>query len=165
MDDYLGVRRGERETLEGFLDWYRAVVERKVDGLTLDDAKRVVTPTGMSALGILKHLGWVERGWFRETFAGEDVEAIDVDGDNSAEFAIGHGDTVASVVAFYRAEVEQSRRVVDEALSLDAVSAAETSYREHVSLRWIMVHMVEETARHAGHLDLIREQIDGRVGD
>jgi hypothetical protein len=165
VDDYLGVRRGERETLEGFLDWYRAVVERKVDGLTLDDAKRVMTPTGMSALGILKHLGWVERGWFRETFAGEDVEAIDVNGDNSAEFAIGHDDTVASVVAFYRAEVEQSRRVVDEAPSLDALSATETSYREHVSLRWIMVHMLEETARHAGHLDLIREQIDGQVGD
>jgi len=165
VDDYLGVRRGERETLEGFLDWYRAVVERKVDGLTLDDAKRVMTPTGMSALGILKHLGWVERGWFRETFAGEDVEAIDVNGDNSAEFAIGHDDTVASVVAFYRAEVEQSRRVVDEAPSLDALSATETSYREHVSLRWIMVHMLEETARHAGHVDLIREQIDGQVGD
>jgi hypothetical protein len=165
VDDYLGVRRGERETLEGFLDWYRAVVERKVDGLTLDDAKRVMTPTGMSALGILKHLGWVERGWFRETFSGEDVDSIDVDGDNSAEFAIGPDDTVASVVAFYRAEVDQSKRVVHEAPSLDAVSAAATDYNEHVSLRWIMVHMVEETARHAGHLDLIREQIDGQIGD
>ncbi|MGD0314236.1 MAG: DinB family protein [Acidimicrobiales bacterium] len=165
MDDYLGVRRGERETLEGFLDWYRAVVERKVDGLSLDDATRVMTPTGMSALGILKHLGWVERGWFRETFAGEDVEAIDVDGDNSAEFAIDHEDTVASVVAFYRAEVEQSRRVVHDTPSLDAVSATETNYGEYVSLRWIVVHMLEETARHAGHLDLIRERIDGQVGD
>jgi hypothetical protein len=75
VEDPLGVRRGERETLEGFLDWYLAVVERKVDGLTLDDAKRVTTPSGMSALGVLKHLGWVERGWCRQTFAGEDVEA------------------------------------------------------------------------------------------
>src|ERR1700722_6553859 len=165
MEDPLGVRRAERETLGGFLDWYRAVVERKVDGLSLDNAKRISTPTGMSALGILKHLGWVERGWFRETFAGEDVESIDLDGDNSAEFAIGNGDTVESVIAFYRGEVEEARRVVRESHSLDALSARETSYREHVSLRWVMVHMLEETARHAGHLDLMREEIDGQVGD
>jgi hypothetical protein len=165
MEDYLGVRQGERETLEGFLDWYRAVVERKIDGLTLSDAQLVMTPTGMSALGIVKHLGWVERGWFRDTFAGEDVEAIDVDGDNSAEFAIGSDDAVASVIAFYRAEVEHSRRVFRDSPSLDALSARETSYGEQVSLRWIMVHMVEETARHAGHLDLMREKIDGQVGD
>ena len=106
------------------------MVERKVDGLTLEDAKRVRTPTGMSALGIVKHLGWVERGWFRETFAGEDIEAIDTDGDNSAEFAIGSEDTVESVVDFYRAEVEEARRVVREAPSLDALSVKETSFRE-----------------------------------
>jgi hypothetical protein len=165
VDDVLGVRRGERETLAGFLDWYRAVVERKVDGLSLVDASRVATPTGMSALGILKHLGWVERGWFRETFAGEDVEAIDLDGDNSAEFAIGRDDSVESVIAFYRAEVEEARRVVTDSPSLDSLSARETSYGERVSLRWVMVHMLEETARHAGHLDLIREEIDGQLGD
>ncbi len=165
MEDPLGVRRDERDTLGGFLDWYRAVVERKVTGLSLEDAQRVTTPTGMSALGILKHLAWVERGWFRETFAGEDVEAIDRDGDNSAEFAIGNGDTVESVIAFYQAEVARARRVVRESPSLDALSARETSYREQVSLRWIMVHMLEETARHAGHLDLMREDIDGQVGD
>lgn len=165
MDDPLGVRRGERETLEGFLDWYRSVVERKVDGLRLDDATRVMTPTGMSALGIVRHLGWVERGWFRETFAGEDVEAIDVDGDNSAEFAISSGDTIESVLDFYRTEVEESRRISSNAPSLDALSANETAYRERVSLRWVMVHMLEETARHAGHLDLMREEIDGQIGD
>jgi hypothetical protein len=119
----------------------------------------------MSPLGILQHLGWVARGWFRDTFAGEDVEAIDLDGDNSAEFAIGSNDTVESVIAFYRAEVEEARRVVRESPSLDALSARETSYGEHVSLRWVMVHMLEETARHAGHLDLMREEIDGQVGD
>jgi len=165
MDDPLGVRRGERETLEGSLDWYRAVVERKVGGLTLDDAKRVMTPTGLSALGVLKHLGWAERGWFRERFAGEDVEAIDVDGDNSPEFTIGDEDTVESVIGFYGAEVEESRRVSRDAPSLDALSAKEALYRGHVTLRWIIVHVLEETARHAGHLDLMRENIDGRVGD
>jgi Protein of unknown function (DUF664) len=165
VDDPLGVRRGEAETLAGFLDWYRAVVERKLDGLTLVDAKRLMTSTGMSALGILKHLGWVERGWFRETFAGEDVDALDRDGDNSADFMVGPDDSVESVVEFFRSEVELSRRIVSEASSLEALSVRKTKYGEHVSLRWIMVHMIEETARHAGHLDLIREEIDGRVGD
>jgi uncharacterized damage-inducible protein DinB len=165
MDDPLGVRRSERQTLEGSLDWYRAVVERKVDGLSLEDAKRVMTPTGMSALGVLKHLGWVERGWFRETFAGEDVEAIDVDGDKAPEFAIGDDETVESVIGFYRAEVKESRRVSTDATSLDALSVDETLHRGQVTLRWIMVHMLEETARHAGHLDLMRENIDGQVGD
>jgi uncharacterized damage-inducible protein DinB len=165
VEDSLGVRRGERETLEGFLDWYRAVVERKIEGVATDDAKRVRTPTGMSALGILNHLGWVERGWFRETFAGEDVESRDGDGGNSAEFAVGDDETVESVLAFYRAEVEEARRVAREAPSLDALSARETTFRDQVTLRWIMVHMIEETARHAGHLDLMREEIDGQVGD
>jgi len=165
VDDPLGVRSGERETLEGFLDWYRSVVERKVDGLTLDDAARPMTPTGMSALGVVKHLGWVERGWFRETFAGEELEAIDVAGDNSAEFAISSEDTIDAVLDFYRSEVEASRRICGTAHSLDALSVKETPYRERVSLRWVMVHMLEETARHAGHLDLMREELDGQVGD
>jgi hypothetical protein len=165
VDDTLGVRRNERETLTGFLDWYRAVVERKVDGLTLDQARTVRTSTGLCALGVVKHLGWVERGWFREIFAGEDVETIDWEDDNSAEFAIGGDDTVGSISAFYRTEVENSRRVVAEASSLEDLSAKATRFRENVSLRWILVHMLEETARHAGHLDLMRESIDGTTGD
>jgi len=119
----------------------------------------------MSPLGIVKHLAWVERGWFREVFAGEDVESVDGDGDNSAEFVIGSDDTVDSILAFYRTEVDHSRRVVAECRSLDALSAKATQFREHVSLRWILVHMLEETARHAGHLDLMRETIDGTTGD
>jgi hypothetical protein len=127
--------------------------------------KTVRTPTGMAPLGIVKHLAWVERGWLREVFAGEDVESIDGEGDNSAEFALGADDTVDSIVAFYRTEVEHSRRVVAQCSSLDALSARATTFREHVSLRWILVHMLEETARHAGHLDLMRETIDGKTGD
>ena len=88
MDDVLGVRRDETSTLSGFLDWYRAVIERKVDGLNLEQASRVRTPSGLSALGVVKHLGWVERGWFREIFAGEDVETVDGEDDNSAEFTL-----------------------------------------------------------------------------
>jgi hypothetical protein len=165
VEDSLGVRRGERETIEGFLDWYRAVVEHKVDGLSFDQATQVMTPSGLCPLGVVKHLGWVERGWFRDIFVGEDVEAIDVDGDNSPEFAITADDTAESVLAFYRSEVERAKLIVAEATTLDALSAKPTDFGGHVSLRWIMVHMLEETARHAGHLDVMREKLDGQTGD
>ncbi len=101
----------------------------------------------------------------REIFAGEDVETIDGEDDNSAEFAIGAEDTGDSIVAFYRTEVDHSRRIMAESPSLDALSARATRFREQVSLRWILVHMLEETARHAGHIDLMRETIDGSTGD
>lgn len=165
VDDLLGVRRNERDTLAGFLDWYRSVVEGKVGGLSEVQARTMMTPTGLSPLGVVKHLGWVERGWFREIFAGEDVEAIDVPGDNSAEFRLEKGEDTAAIIAFYREEVDHARRIASGTPSLDSLSARETRLGEHVSLRWVMVHMIEETARHVGHLDLMRERIDGRTGD
>jgi uncharacterized damage-inducible protein DinB len=160
--DPIGVRKPERPTLDGFMDWYRQVAINKVDGLSLEDATRVMTPTGMSPLGIVKHLTWAEAGWFRVTFAGEDVPE-EVSNDDS--FRVAPGDTIESVVAAYRDECDHSRRVVARAPSLDALSVGESKYRGLTSLRWILVHMIEETARHAGHLDIMREQIDGRTGD
>jgi hypothetical protein len=160
----LGVQLGERELLEGFLDWYRGVVENKVSGLALEDAIRVMTPTGLSPLGIVKHLGDVEQSWFRQRFAGEEVE-LPGDDDFHAAFRIETGETCASVLAFYRESAERSRRIV-HASPLDALSAGDDHpVFGRVSLRWIMVHMLEETARHAGHLDLMREEIDGKTGD
>jgi uncharacterized damage-inducible protein DinB len=164
VEDTLGVRRSERETLEGALDWYRAVVERKVHGLELEQVTRVMTPTGLSLLGILQHLGRVERGWFREIFAGEEVGSPGTADDDSAEFSIDPDGTVESVIGFYRDEVERSREIA-QGSSLDALSAAKTRFGDHVSLRWILVHLLEETARHAGHMDVMREKIDGRTGD
>ena len=164
MEDTLGVRRNERETLEGALDWYRAVVERKVEGLSLEEAGRTMTPTGLSLLGVLKHLGYVERGWFREIFAGEDVESVDSEGNISAEFVLDRSDSVESVASFYRAEVERSKEIVGGS-SLESLSRKTPWFGDRVSLRWILVHMLEETARHAGHMDVMREKIDGRTGD
>ena len=160
--DPLGVRKPEREMLSGFSDWYRQVALNKVEGLSLGDASRVMTPTGLSPLGVVKHLTWAERGWFRDTFAGEDVpEEVSVE----ESFMVEPDDTVESVVAAYREECAHSRRITHAAPSLDKLSASGAHYRGHVSLRWIVVHMLEETARHAGHLDIMREQIDGRTGD
>jgi Protein of unknown function (DUF664) len=154
----------ERELLTGFLDWYRAVVERKVADLSLEDATRIMTPSGLSPLGIVKHLGDVERRWFRLRFAGEDVAVRRSDDDPGADFRIEPGDTVASVLVSYRDAVADAQRITAGA-SLDDLSKSESPHYGRVSLRWILVHMIEETARHAGHLDLMREQIDGTTGD
>jgi hypothetical protein len=149
----------ERELLNGFLDWYRAVVENKVRDLSIEDASRIMTPTGLSPLGIVKHLAFVERGWFKARFAAEEQKV-----DPDTVFRIEPGDSVASVLAFYRGSVTESRRIAAGA-SLDAISKSESPTYGYVSMRWILVHMLEETARHAGHLDLMREQIDGKTGD
>jgi hypothetical protein len=163
--DILGSRGAEREMLTGFLDWYRAVVVNKVDGLTDEQAATVATPTGLSPLGIVKHLVLVERDWFRFQFAGEDVEFAEVGGDNAPTFTVDPGETISGVLTDYRAENEHARRVVAAAPSLDALSVREPEMRGYVSLRWLLVHMIEETARHVGHLDILRESIDGRTGD
>lgn len=160
----LGGQAHEPELLTGFLDWYRAVVENKVADLSLEDATRVMTPTGLSPLGVVKHLGDVEQSWFLERFAGEPTDTPVTEDDPLAAFRIEPGETVASVLAFYRKSVEQSRRIVSKS-SLDDVSAGSHDLYGRVSLRWILVHVIEETARHAGHLDLMREQIDGTTGD
>jgi uncharacterized damage-inducible protein DinB len=162
--DWLGSRGPEREMLCGFLDWYRAVVARKLEGLSDAQAATPGTPSGLSPLGVVKHLTVYEREWFRGVFAGEAVERP-VGGDNSPTFAVEAGDTVASVLAAYREEHVQTRRVVDATDSLDRLSAVASEVRGPVSLRWVLVHMIEETARHAGHLDVMRESIDGATGD
>lgn len=161
---HLGGRAAERELLSGFLDWYRAVVENKVTGLSIEDASRVMTPTGLSPLGIVKHLGDVEQGWFRERFAGEAIDTPWSDDDPFAVFRVEPHDSVPSILASYRASTEHSRRILGGA-ALDDLSVGESPVYGRVSLRWIVVHMIEETARHAGHLDLMREQIDGQTGD
>jgi len=160
--DHLGARAEEGALLAGFLDWYREIVEHKVAGLTLEDATRIMTPTGMSPLGIVAHLAAVETGWFVEDFAGGAVDPI---WDDHGSFRLRADDSVESVIEEYRVACANSRAVVAATPSLDTLSVAEDKFRGHVSLRWILVHMIEETARHAGHLDVMREQIDGQTGD
>jgi Protein of unknown function (DUF664) len=162
-DDRLGGQLDERELLSGFLDWYRGVAEHKVDGLSRAQASEPLTPSGLSVLGVIRHLAWVERLWFRWYFAGEDVPPRRGD-DNSASFALEADDTVPSVRAAYLAETQRARAITGRA-SLDDRSAREHDVYGSVSLRWVLVHMLEETARHAGHLDLMRERLDGRTGD
>lgn len=164
----LGGTADERSMLAGFLDWQRAVTERKLDGLTREQAGRTMTPSGLSVLGVVQHLAWVERTWFRFRFAGEDVELAGFSGpptERAPQFMLAADATVDSVLAFYRDEVERATAITDGASSLDDHAARPSPHYGTVSLRWILVHMIEETARHNGHLDLMRESIDGRTGD
>lgn len=156
----LGSHADDRTMLTGFLDWYRWVAENKLEDLTRDDATRVTTPGGLTMLGIVKHLAWVERIWFRRYFAGAEREAIE----NPQSFELAPDDTTESVLATYRSDCAAAREITESA-ALDQTSVVAHDVYGLVSFRWILVHMIEETARHSGHLDILRELTDGRTGD
>jgi uncharacterized damage-inducible protein DinB len=154
----------ERAMLTAFLDAMRLAVRAKLDGLSDEQARSVPTASGLSLLGIVKHLAWTESRWFRSSFADEDVDDPRMRGDNVAEFSIDPSETIESVLRFYDEECERARELTATATSLDEL-AANRRFSNEVSLRWILVHMIEETARHAGHADVIRETLDGSVGE
>jgi uncharacterized damage-inducible protein DinB len=154
----------EKATLAAFLDWYRDVIVRKVDDVDREAATRRLVPSRSTLLGIVKHLGYVERGWFQRRFMGEDAFRAPVTERVAFEFSVGHDETVEGVVAFYQAECEQSRRIV-AAHDLEEESRQPEPAESRTTLRWIMVHMIEETARHAGQMDILRELTDGAQGE
>jgi uncharacterized damage-inducible protein DinB len=151
----------ERELLTAFLDFHRDTLLWKLSGLSEEEARRVTTPSGLTLLGLVKHLAYVERVWFQVRFAGLDLEVPWTAEDPDPAFRIEPGETIESVVAFYRAEVERSREIT-AAASLDDI--ARSPDRPH-SLRRILLHMIEETARHNGHADILRELTDGTTGE
>ena len=159
---------GERETLETFLDLYRETVLWKVKGLTEEDLRRVIVPSGWSPLGMVKHLGYVEQNWFRTRLAGEpDLPVPWTDEDPDADFRVEPGETTEEILQFYRDQCERSRSIA-AAHSFDDLAAQWPEDRppeKRPNLRWIYVHMIEETARNAGHLDVVRELIDGTTGE
>ena len=152
----------EREMLERFLDFERDTLLWKLSGLTEEQAGRKLTPSGMSLLGLVKHLAYVERNWFQFRFLGHKVYIPWRSGDREGDFRIEPDDSLETVVTFYQAEIEQSRRIVAETASLDALAV---DANRPVTLRWILIHMIEETARHAGHADLMREMADDQTGE
>jgi hypothetical protein len=152
----------ERATLTSVLDVQRASVVRKVTGLT--DEQSFATPVPPSTLtpaGLVKHLTGVERFWFSIDFAGLDLPYPWPEDDPHGAFPLEPGDTLAGLVAEYVAECERSRKIVATAELNDMASGKDMHFR----LRYALVHMIEETARHCGHLDLMRERIDGQRGE
>lgn len=153
----------ERETLVGLLDFLRATVVAKVEGLTEEQARsQPVSASTMTPMGLVKHLTGVERWWFSIDFGGRDVEPPWPDEPGYDGFELTDEDTVEGVLAAYRAECAAGNAVV-AAAGLDDPAAQPPDDPFH--LRYALAHMVEETARHCGHLDLMREALDGSRGE
>jgi uncharacterized damage-inducible protein DinB len=157
---------GENETLGGFLEFMRSCVPRKLAGLSPEQIRTQLPPSPLTLGGVVNHLAYVERWWFASVLAGEDhiypwtgVEADDPD----IDLRVPDGATAESLIEFYLAECERSR-AIQARFPLDA--ASEGRHRgEQYSARWIVTHLIEETGRHLGQMDLIRESIDGQVGE
>lgn len=153
----------ELATLTAFLDFHRDTLEWKLTGLT--DAQlreRSVPPSSMSLLGLLRHLCEVERGWFRRGVNGEDVPPLYYsDADPDGDFDNLDDADVAAVFATWRAEVQKAREITAARSLEDTFTRGERT----ISLRWVLVHLIEEYARHNGHADLLRERIDGSTGE
>lgn len=152
---------GEKESLHGFLDKQRDVMLWKLEGLDDEQLRRPMTPTGTNLLGLVKHLAAVEYGWFCLTF-GRETEPLPFDEDDEdADLRVGPNESTEEVVAFYG----RARVAADEVITeLDLGDTGTSWFGATVSLRWVLLHMIEETARHAGHADIVRELIDGATG-
>ena len=149
----------ERTVLEGFLEQYRTIILRKTAGVDDDRARQSTLPSGSTVAGLVRHVRWVEEAWFVEALGGAPRPQWR-DTDPGRQFRAGT-EPLADLVADYRRACDRSR-VIAAAHSLD--DTGHNPRLGEVSLRWILVHMIEELARHAGHLDILLEQLDGRVG-
>jgi hypothetical protein len=160
-------RGDERSTLTGFLRYQRETLELKCEGLDPADlARRAVDPSTLSLLGLVRHMAEVESFWFRKVLAGQDPAPhfySDADPDGDFDGAGADPGLVEEAWATWRAEVAFADRFVADAPDLDITG--DEKRRGPISLRWVLVHMIEEYARHLGHADLLRERIDGRVGE
>ena len=153
--------------LELWLDYHRATLLWKCEGLSPEQlAARSVPPSSLSLIGLVRHMAEVERSWFRRVLAGED-DAGPIyysDADPDGDFDNAAAGNVEDAFTTWRAECDAARVRQAAVASLDDVGKG-LRHGEAVSLRWILTHMIEEYARHNGHADLLREAIDGAVGD
>ncbi|MEV4808583.1 DinB family protein [Micromonospora avicenniae] len=156
----------ERTVLVEYLRDQRLTLQLKCANLDAEQmARRAVPPSTLSLLGLVRHMAEVERGWFRRVMAGEDTPAVyRTENDRDADFngAVADPEVVAEAWRNWRTEVEFAEQVVQRAPDLGVKGRKRNG--EVISLRELLVHMIEEYARHNGHADLLRELIDGRVG-
>jgi uncharacterized damage-inducible protein DinB len=151
--------------LEAWLDFHRITLERKCSDLTPEQLRRrAVPPSLLSLLGLVRHMAEVERGWFRRALANEDAPPhYRSEQEPNAAFTNVDGADVAEAFATWRAECAHARTVVASFSDLDTMGR-DAARPGRPSVRWVLVHMIEEYARHNGHADLLREVIDGVVG-
>jgi uncharacterized damage-inducible protein DinB len=153
----------EKESLKAALDRHRDAVLWKVEGLDDGQLRRPMTPSGTTVLGLVKHLGYVEAGWFCATFGrpAEVLPSID-ESDPDSDLRVAPNETTAEILAYY----ERVRAAADQVIDEVELTDLGTSWQgDSVSMRWVLIHMVEELARHAGHVDILRELLDGGAGD
>lgn len=155
----------ERSVLLAMLDYTRRTAIAKCEGLSDDDARRQVLATSplMTMSGVISHLRWVEWSWIHDDLLGEPDEGPWTEEDRDREFHYRLGDPLADVIADYEA-LARSHDQLFAGLDLDQVSVGTVDDGRHVTFRWILHHLIEENARHNGHLDVMRELIDGTTG-
>lgn len=158
--------RDERETLLEYLRIYRLTLQMKCAGLDAEQlARRSVPPSTMSLLGLVRHMAEVERSWFRRVMAGEEATRLYATADDrDADWngAVADADVVAEAWSAWRSEVAFAENFV--ATTSDLGTLGHRKDGPGPQLRGVLIHMIEEYARHCGHADLLRERIDGRVG-
>ncbi|MFE9955471.1 DinB family protein [Micromonospora sp. NPDC005299] len=155
---------GERETLRAFLDFHRATLAMKCEGLTDEELRRQSSPPStLSLLGLVRHMAEVERTWFRRVINAEDIPLVWSETGDFQQAYDADGASRSEAFEAWQREVEHARRIEREAESLD-VTGHQARWGEDVSLRLVMLHMMHEYARHNGHADFLREAIDGTVG-
>lgn len=154
---------GELAQAEGFLDYLRATIVIKARGLSEDDAHKAVLPSKlMTVAGLLSHLRWVEAYWFQTVLSGEPDKAPYSKERPDGEFEIAEHLPTAQLIDEYEAECANSRAVTAR-MGLEETKPFRNG--GEINLRWVVLHMIEETGRHAGHLDIIRELLDGVTGE
>lgn len=156
---------GDRESLDTWLELYRETVLLKVAGLDAEQlARRAVPPSSLSLLGVIRHLTEVEEYWLRAVLLDEDVPDRYCTPDRpDGDFEDGSPATAVADVAAYEQVLVTARATAAAWSDLDAPVRG-LRHGEQLNLRWILVHLVEEYARHLGHMDLLREAVDGRTG-
>ena len=159
----------ERELLGQYLDYQRETILLKTEGLTKEQLGQRIPTSALTLAGILYHLALVEEDWFEVKFLGqqdrEDWQGIDWDADPEYEFWTALAKEPDWLRRRYREACDRARQVTDAAESLDDASVSTRIGGKPFTLRWVMLHLIEETARHAGHADLLREAIDGTTGE
>jgi uncharacterized damage-inducible protein DinB len=156
----------ERPMLDAWLEYHRATLLMKCADLTPDQLRaRSVPPSSLSLIGLVRHMAEVERSWFQRVMAGHDAPPRYYDNATNPDGDFDDVDTadVDDAFAYFESECAAAREVAASFASLDDVGTRHN--RDRVSLRWVLVHMIEEYARHNGHADLLREAIDGTTGD
>jgi hypothetical protein len=158
----------EKTMVTAFLEFHRDTLRWKCERLTPEQLLRQASPPStLRLLGLIRHLTEVEASWFRHHFAGgprDRFYATEQDPDGDLNVAAADAESVAAAWDRYDQEVERSRAIL-AAGDLDAMAAGVTRQGETFSLRWIVLHMIEEYARHNGHADLLREALDGETGE